>query len=533
MQEAIKKEIKSTSRRMIAKMAAKNKKFEEHRERIKKRTGLTPFPVTPPKRTNDHFDPYYCTKNCNIISKVIWARIQNGTYKPELARMFDIPKKDGGTRPLTSFSIPDNVVAKLVYRSIVKRNLRAFSPDSYAYLPDRDIFDAIKVLGDTNPHEKTFAIQVDFKKFFDKIPHEFLHDLIGANSENWSPLRITSTERRIIKAFMSHESEKTIIKRASGVTQKVKEKRSVGTPQGSSVSLILANLALHDLDKSLQLKSGKFVRYADDVVALTNNYEQALQVEQAFYDHAHKNDLEINRKKSPGISAFSETEQEIRTTGDIDFLGYRFTPRGTTISDEVEKKIKWKIGRLVNLYLIQYIRDGSFNPARVSVSAPQFDWDLLGLISELRKTIYGGNSEKNISGCLYREEKIKRMYGIMAHYALVDDLAPFARLDGWMVNNVRRAMKYRETLIRHALGVTYKSGLTPNNAQVIDGSWLDMDAWIKKEGEDGVEPLPEVRMPSFVKACKAARLHAKNHGIDRRSKDVNGSSDDLSDLLEY
>jgi retron-type reverse transcriptase len=254
------------------------------------------------------------------------------------------------------------VVAKLVYRSIVKRNLRAFSPDSYAYLPDRDIFDAIQALGDTNPHEKTFAIQVDFKKFFDNIPHEFLDNLIGANSENRSPLRITSTERRIIKAFMSHESEKTIVKKASGATQKIKEKRSVGTPQGSSVSLILANLALHDLDKSLQLKSGKFVRYADDVVALTNNYEQALQVEQAFYDHAHKNALEINRNKSPGISAFSETEQEIRTTGHIDFLGYRFTPRGTTISDQVEEKIKLKIGRLVNLYLIQYIRGGELQP---------------------------------------------------------------------------------------------------------------------------------------------------------------------------
>ncbi len=533
LQEAIKNEIKSTSRRMIAKMAAKNKKFEEHRERIRKRTGVAPFRVTAPKKTNDHYDPYFCTKNSNVISKVIWARLQKGTYEPEMARMFDIPKKDGGTRPLTSFSIPDNVVAKLVYRSIVKRNLRAFSPDSYAYLPDRDIFDAIKALSDTNPHEKTFAIQVDFKKFFDKIPHAFLDDLIGANSKNRSPLRITSIERQVIKAFMSHDFEKEIVKKATGVTKKIQERREVGTPQGSSVSLILANLALHDLDKSLQLKSGKFVRYADDVVALTNNYEQALQVEQVFYDHAHRNDLEINEKKSPGISAFSATEQEIRTTGNIDFLGYRFSPTGTTISSKVEEKIQTKIGRLVNLYLIQYIRNGSFNPNRVSVSKPQFDWDLLGLISELRKTIYGGNSEKNIYGCLYREEKIKRMHGIMAHYALVDDLAPFARLDGWMVSNIRRAMKHREFLIRSALGVTHTSGLIPNKAQVIDGSWLDMNAWIKKEGKDGLEPLPEVRLPSFVKACKAARLHAKNHGIDRKSKDLNGSSDDMSDLLEY
>ena len=65
--------------------------------------------------------------NCNVISSVIWTRIQNGTYKPELAGMFDIPKKDGGTRPLTSFSIPDSVIAKLVYRSIAKRFRRRCS----------------------------------------------------------------------------------------------------------------------------------------------------------------------------------------------------------------------------------------------------------------------------------------------------------------------------------------------------------------------------------------------------------------------
>jgi len=518
---------------MIAKISAKNKKYEEHRERIKKRTGEPKPPITGGSRTNDHFDPYYCAKNANVISKRIWAEIRGGTYKPETARAFDIPKKGGGVRPLTSFSIPDNVVAKLVFRAIVKRNIRNFSPDSYAYLPDRDIFDAIKALGEINPHEKIFAVQVDFKKFFDNIPHDFLHDLIGASSNGKSPLRITCLERRVITAFMSHKSSKRIKKIATGASETVTNTRSVGTPQGSSVSLILANLALHDLDKSLQLKAGKFVRYADDVVALTSSYEQALQVEQAFYDHAHKNKLEINKKKSPGISLFAEKEQEIRTTSEIDYLGYRFTLKGTTISEAVEQKIKQKIARLINLYLIHYIKGGKFNKDRVSVATPQFDWDLLGLISELRRTIYGGNSEKNIRECLYKEASIKKMHGIMAHYALIDDRAPFARIDGWMVNSIRRAMKHRALLIGKLGPSGSLAGLTPSNAQLIDGIWLDMDAWTKKETEDGPEPLPEVELPSFVKACKAARIHMKNHGVDRKSKGRNGSSDDLSDLLEY
>ena len=530
---SIKHEIKLISRNKIAKMASRNKKFKEYRERIEKRSGLVSAPLTAPVRSNDHFDPYHCAKNANIIAKVLWRKIEDGTYKPEAAKKFDIPKKGGGFRELTSFAIPDSAVAKLVYRSIVRRNIRVFSANSYAYLPDRDIFDAIKALSGIDPKAKTFSVQVDFKKFFDRIPHDFLNELIDGSEKGKSVLRITQMERRIIRAFMTHESLKKITKRSGAGTALVEETRSIGTPQGSSVSLILANLALHDLDKKLEMLSGKFVRYADDIVALTGTYEQALCVEQAFYDHAHLNKLEVNKKKSPGISAFAEHEQEIRTVKEIDFLGYRFTRLGTTISDVVEAKIKLKISRLIHLYLIQYIKGGNFNPYRVSVVTPNFDWDLLGLISELRRTMYGGNSEKNISESLYKESKIRRMHGIMAHYALIEDMAPFKRLDGWMVNEIRRAMRQRELLIRQSLSCSTQSGLLPSNAELLSGSWLDMNAWVKEKNSDGNIILPEVRMPSFIRACKAAKIHIKNYGLDRRDKSLNGSSNDLSDLLEY
>lgn len=529
MRQAIKQEVKTASRRMIAKMSAKNKKFEEHRERITKRTGVVAVAASSPTRTNDHFDPYFCVKNANVISKAIWDKIEKGTYQPETARTFDIPKKDGGVRPLMAFSIPDNAVAKLVFRSVVKRNVRVFSPNSYAYMPDRDIFDAIRAIGEINPAEKIFSIQIDFRKFFDQIPHDFLNDLIGSSSNGASPLRITVRERQIIRAFMSHSYSKSIVKKATGLPETIIRQRDIGTPQGSSISLLLANLALHDLDKSLNIKSGDFVRYADDVVAYTNSYEQALQVEKAFYDHANLNNLEINKEKSPGIAVFSDRPHEMKTTEAIDFLGYRFTLSGTTISEVVEQRIKQRISKLINLYLIQYIRNGAFNPGRVSVTKPQFDWDLLGLVSELRRAIYGGNSEKNIKDCLYREQKIAKMYGIMAHYALIDDLSPFKRLDGWMVNTVRRAMKRRATLIASSS----TSGLTPSKSEIIQGTWLDMDAWDQRETNSGFEPLPEVRFPSFVKACKAAKIHARNYGVKRKAGEQNSSNEDLSDLLEY
>lgn len=529
MQAAIKKELKKAAHRKIAKKLHVEKRFDEHRERIEKRSGAPPTPKVKPTRSNDWFDPFFCARNANAISKNIWRAISEGQYNPIMARRFDIPKKGGGTRELTSFSIPDGVIANLIFRSAVKRNIRVFSSSSFAYLPDRDIFDAIKSLGEQRDEAKVFAIQIDFKKFFDRIPHEYLERLISGEDEQHSVLRLTRVEKSVIRAFMTHDSEKHFRTRRRNNIESI-GKRNIGTPQGSSVSLVLANLALHDLDVKLGIMSGKFVRYADDVVALTSTYEQALAVEEAFHAHASKNKLEINVDKSPGIAAFSGKTQELRTISEIDFLGYRFLRAGTTISDRVEQKLRSKISRLINLYLHHYIKN-SFNPYRSSGNGIQYDWDLLGLISELRRSIYGGNSENNIRDCLYRHARIGRMHGIMPHYALVSDGEPFRRLDGWMLNSIRRAMRFRNQRIKgRNSGYSGSVCPLPSNSQLIDGSWLDMRAWRQINADD---PLPEVRMPSFVRGWKAANIEARNHGIPRSEKGLNSSNEDLSTLFEY
>lgn len=336
-------------------------------------------------------------------------------------------------------------------------------------------------------------------------------------------------EKVVIRSFMAHDSDK-YRKSRKGRSIENLGPRKIGTPQGSSISLVLANLALHDLDAKLGMMSGKFVRYADDVVALTSTYEHALSVEDAFHGHANTNKLEINLEKSPGIAAFAGKEQEIRTISEIDFLGYRFQRGQTTISEEVEQRLKIKISRLINIYLHHYIKN-SFNPYRCSSGPIPFDWDLLGLITELRRSIYGGNSEKKIRACIYRQDRIGRMHGIMPHYALITDGEPFRRLDGWMVNSIRRAMKFRSIRIKGRMSV-YPGSVCPlpSNRQLIDGSWLDMKAWRQLNEDD---PLPEVKMPSFIRGWKAANIEARNHGLPRSEEGLNPSSEDLSDLFEY
>jgi RNA-directed DNA polymerase len=378
------------------------------------------------------------------------------------------------------------------------------------------VFDALLSLDDFDRRSKVFATQIDFEKFFDKIPHVYLNKLIDSEL-----LHTTTLEKRVLDAYMMHDSFEIC-----GGVRKPLPKRDVGTPQGSSISLILSNLANHELDRQLSLLSGKFVRYADDVVALSTTYEQALAIEHAFYWHCEQNGLTVNKSKSPGISAFSDETQEIRTTKFIDFLGYRLTFAGKGISPSVETRFKQKVAKLINIYLIQYQKLG-FNHSRASVGPIAYDWDLLGLVSELRRSIYGGLKEDDILQVLRKGKKISKMKGIMTHYCLLDDCSALERLDGWTLNAVRRAMVQRNIVIGKYGG----SCPTPSNKQLLSGDWLNIKAWELKEGEETV--MPEVKFPSFVKAWKAARKQIIHHGFGSTESDLNNSDEDLVDLFDY
>lgn len=517
MQKLLKKEIKRISYQKINKAITKAKKLEEYSKKFTKRTGLHNFGpsfIKPPSK--DWFDPKYCARHANAISKIIWEQLESGNYRPIPARRFSIPKKGGGSRPITEFSVPDTAVSKLIYRGIVRRNIKKFSSSSYAYLPDRNVFDALLSLDDFDRRSKIFATQIDFEKFFDTIPHMYLEQLLASDY-----LHTTTMEKKTLMAFMTHES--FVI---NAREREYLPKRDKGTPQGSSISLVLSNLANHELDRQLSLLSGKFVRYADDIVALSTTYEQALAIEHAFYWHCEQSGLKVNKQKSPGILAFSDQDQEIKTAKFIDFLGYRITFSGKGIAPAVEQRFKQKVSKLINIYLIQY-QQVAFNTSRANAGPIPHDWDLLGLICELRRSIYGGLKEMEIKEALQKGKKISKMKGIMTHYCLLDNDDALKRLDGWTLNAVRRAMVKRNEIILKKGG----DCPTPSNKLLLSGGWLDMTAWEMKDGDE--TEMPEVEFPSFVKAWKAARKQVIHHGFGSKKNDLNNSHEDLVDLFDY
>jgi len=267
MQTAIKNEIKKLSKRILTRAARAETKAQEYRNKYTKRTDLTagvPSGTPPRPPLTPLFNPKHCARNANFLAKTIWHKVLTSDYRPIPAQNFLIPKPAGGYRSIMAFSIPDAALANVMMKRSRARNLKRLSSFSYAYHPNKNIFDAVLALSNYITTDKLFAVQIDFEKYFDSIPTRYLKACIADKNM----LSLTPHERFVFGEFLHHQY-------AEPDQYKINKfkRRVIGTPQGSSISLLLANLASDSLDRSLERCAGKFVRYADDVTAVCLSYD--------------------------------------------------------------------------------------------------------------------------------------------------------------------------------------------------------------------------------------------------------------------
>ncbi|GAA5656924.1 hypothetical protein Brsp06_03297 [Brucella sp. NBRC 13694] len=519
MRNEIRAEIKRLCKKAFDKKRKAEQNEEKFRKKFEKRTGLdADYPQLSVKsHAHRHFDPIHCKRNANAIASGIWNKVLQCNYRPEPAYYFDIPKPDGSKRGVMAFGIPDAALANVVLRRTLNRNKKRLSPHSYAYHPDKNIFDAILALNDFDRDGKLFSVQIDFEKYFDNIPSNYIKEKISDRAL----VGLTPHERHIFESFLHHRYGDSAA-HLSGVFKR----RVKGTPQGSSVSLFLANLANDGLDRQLAAESGKFVRFADDVVAICGGYEEALRLERCFDRHCRQSGLIVNQKKSPGIAVLANFQHEIRTINDFTYLGYSFKENGLGMPHKTVARLKHKISRLINIYLIHALRIG-FNKTRAD-SSERYDWDLLGLIYELRRGFYGGLKESDINGFLYDGGRLKRMKGLMGFYCLVEDSTLLKELDGWTLNIVRRACVHRDRILKNKYGATSP---TPSNKELALGSWLSLDAWHDRGDGTDTEEV-EVIFPSLVRGWRAARKHYFTYGLESVQAPGYQSSDDVASLFD-
>jgi len=290
-------------------------------------------------------------------------------------------------------------------------------------------------------------------------------------------------------------------------------KRTVGTPQGCSLSLFLSNIAAHELDKKLERINGTFVRFADDIVCVTYNHDDALNIVQHFRQHCHYSGISINYEKSPGIALLQPSSAadlrfafvndgdvgRIKRLAEFDYIGHKFTKDHIKISSKGIKRIKRHISRFIYIHLLHNPRArGKFSQDRIGSAF--YDWDLVTCINEIRRYINGGLKEQELTSFLQRNVRIRKFKGLMSFYPLVTSIDQFSKLDGWLVSALRRALKERSKILLNKFGVLQEP---LGDAEIISGSWYGYQTGI---------PL-ETTAPSFVLAWRAARKSFKQYGL--------------------